>query len=138
MRLDLTMPAFEPVASALVVDDDEDIAYLLRHMLERAGFSVRVAEDGRTASDIIASAMPADIVILDLMLPYVDGFELITRIREDNRWRDVPVIVMSGKVTENDAVRALELGANDYVTKPCNPRELEARVRRHLALRRGA
>lgn len=138
MRLDLTMPAFEPVASALVVDDDEDIAYLLRHMLERAGFSVRVAEDGRTASDVIASAMPADIVILDLMLPYVDGFELITRIREDNRWRDVPVIVMSGKVTENDAVRALELGANDYVTKPCNPRELEARVRRHLALRRGA
>ena len=138
MKLDLTMPAFEPLATALIVDDDKDIVYLLKMLLLRDGLIVHEALNGRDAGDFIAGSKPTDIVITDLMLPYVSGFELITQIRENRRWRDVPIIVLSGKVTERDAVRALEMGANDYVTKPYSPQELSARIKRHLNIRRRA
>ena len=138
MELDLTLPAFTPLATALLVDDDEDIVYLLRLLLLRDGFVVHTATNGRDAKEFIESSKPTDIVITDLMLPYVSGFELITQIREDRQWKDVPVIVLSGKVTERGAVRALDIGANDYVTKPYNPEELSARIKRHLNLQRRA
>jgi len=138
MELDLTLPAFAPLATALVVDDDEDIVYLLRLLLLRDGFLVHTATNGRDAAEFIACSNPTDIVITDLMLPYVSGFELITQIRENRQWNHVPVIVLSGKVTERDAVRSLEIGANDYVTKPYNPQELSARIKRHLNLQRRA
>lgn len=138
MELDLTMPAFTPLATALLIDDDEDIVYLLRLLLLRDGFVVHTATNGRDAAEFIANSKPTDLVITDLMLPYVSGFELITKIREDKNWTDVPVIVLSGKVTERDAIRALEIGANDYVTKPYNPHELSARIKRHLNLRKRA
>jgi len=138
MELDLTLPAFAPLATALVVDDDEDIVYLLRLLLLRDGFLVHTATNGRDAAEFIACSNPTDIVITDLMLPYVSGFELITQIRENRQWNRVPVIVLSGKVTERDAVRSLEIGANDYVTKPYNPQELSARIKRHLNLQRRA
>jgi DNA-binding response OmpR family regulator len=138
MELDLTLPAFTPLAKALLVDDDEDTAYLIRLLLLRDGFIVYTAANGRDAKEFIESSKPTDIVITDLMLPYVSGFELITQIREDRQWKDVPLIVLSGKVTERDAVRALDMGANDYVTKPYNPQELSARIKRHLNVRRRA
>ena len=138
MKLDLTMPAFKPLATALLVEDNEDIAYLLRLLLLREGLIVHMAHNGRDAQAFIESSKATDIVLMDLMLPYVGGFELIAQIRDDKRWKDVPVIVLSGKVTERDAVRALEAGANDYVTKPYNPQELCARIRRHLKLRQSA
>lgn len=138
MELDLTLPAFTPLATALLVDDDEDTVYLLRLLLLRDGFIVHTATNGRDAKEFIESSKPTDIVITDLMLPYVSGFELITRIREDRQWKDVPVIVLSGKVTERDVVRALDIGANDYVTKPYSPQELSARIKRHLNLQRKA
>ena len=138
MELDLTLPAFTPLATALLVDDDEDTVYLLRLLLLRDGFIVHTATNGRDAKEFIESSKPTDIVITDLMLPYVSGFELITRIREDRQWKDVPVICLSGKVTERDAVRALDIGANDYVTKPYSPQELSARIKRHLNLQRKA
>lgn len=138
MELDLTLPAFAPLATALVVDDDEDIVYLLRLLLLRDGFIVHTATNGRDAAEFIACSNPTDIVITDLMLPYVSGFELITQIRENRQWNRVPVIVLSGKVTERDVVRSLEIGANDYVTKPYNPQELSARIKRHLNLQRRA
>lgn len=138
MELDLTLPAFTPLATALLVDDNEDIVYLLRLLLLRDGFIVHTATNGREAKEFIANSKPTDIVITDLMLPYVSGFELITQIREDSNWKNVPVIVLSGKVTERDAVRALDIGANDYVTKPYNPQELSARIKRHLNLQRRA
>jgi len=138
MKLDLTLPAFTPLATALVVDDDDDILYLLRLLLLRDGFIVHTASNGRDAAEFIASAKPTDLVVTDLMLPYVSGFELITQIREDRQWRDVPIIVLSGKVTERDSIRALDIGANDYVTKPYNPHELSARIKRHLNLQRRA
>lgn len=131
MKTDLTFPEIEAVASVLVVEDNEDIAYMLGFMLEREGISVRTAANGRDAEEIISKCSPTDAVIMDIMLPYVDGFELITQIRENPLWRDVPIIVLSGKVAEGDIVRALELGANDYVTKPYRPQELIARIRRH-------
>ncbi|MDH3273971.1 MAG: response regulator [Gammaproteobacteria bacterium] len=138
MELDLTLPAFTPLATALLIDDDEDIVYLLRMLLLRDGFIVHTATNGRDAQEFIATSKPTDIVITDLMLPYASGFELITQIREDRKWKDVPVIVLSGKVTERDAVRALDIGANDYVTKPYNPQELSARIRRLLNPKRSA
>jgi len=138
MKLDLTLPAFTPLATALLIDDDEDIVYLLRLLLLRDGFIVHAATNGRDAKEFIENSKPTDIVITDLMLPYVSGFELITQIRENRQWKNVPVIVLSGKVTERDAVRALDTGANDYVTKPYNPQELSARIKRHLSMRRSA
>jgi len=138
MELDLTLPAFTPLATALLVDDDEDIVYLVQQLLLRDGFIVHATTNGRDAKEFIATSKPTDIVITDLMLPYVSGFELITQIREDRQWQHVPVIVLSGKVTERAVVRALDIGANDYVTKPYNPQELSARIKRHLNLQRRA
>jgi len=138
MTMDLTMPALKPLATALIIDDDEDILYLLRLLMLRDGFIVHTATNGRDATDFITNSEPTDIVLTDLMLPYVSGFEVIRQIREHPAWKHVPVVVLSGKVTERDAVQALELGANDYVPKPYSPLELSARVKRHLEIRRRA
>ena len=118
--------------TALVVEDSEHVAYLLEYMLEREGFDVLVASNGRDAADCIASQPARDIVLLDVMLPYKDGFEIVREIRSSERWQETPVIMLSARSLEEDVVRALESGANDYVTKPYNPRELLARIKRHI------
>ncbi len=118
---------------ALVIEDNEHIAYMLRFMLERAGYDVIVAGDGRDAQAVIKGVDPVDVVLLDLMLPYVSGYQLLAEMRDDQNWRYVPIIVLSAKVLENDIVKALDLGANDYVTKPFRPEELLARLRRVIA-----
>lgn len=138
MKLDLSLPAFTPLADALIIDDDEDLVFLLRLLLLRDGFTVYTATTGREAKEFIASSKPTDIVITDLMLPYVSGFELIMEIRQNDQWANVPVVVLSGKGTERDAVMALNLGANDFVAKPYRPQELSARVRRHLNIKKSA
>jgi DNA-binding response OmpR family regulator len=130
VKRDSTLIDVTAVKSALLIEDNADIAYLLQHMLQRDGFAAHAVGNGRDAERYIAESAPTDVVILDLMLPYVDGFELLTRIREHPQWRRVPVIVLSGKVSERDVVRAIELGADDYVTKPYKPLELRARIRR--------
>jgi DNA-binding response OmpR family regulator len=117
---------------ALVIEDSEHAAYLLRFMLERAGYAVTTLMNGRDAERVIAGPRSADVVLLDLMLPQVDGFELLTRIRASAEWQQVPVLVQSGKMLEADVVRAFELGADDFVTKPFRPQELLARVNRFL------
>jgi len=119
--------------SVLVVEDNEHMAYMLRFILERAGYEVHVAPNGRDAETAIANIDPVDIILLDLMLPYVSGYQLISNIRDDQVWKFVPIIVLSGKVLEEDIVKALDLGANDYVTKPFRPEELLARMRRIVA-----
>jgi DNA-binding response OmpR family regulator len=116
----------------LIVEDDRAILTLLNHMLERRGYRVRTAADGREATAIIDEVDPASLVLLDVMLPYVDGFELIRRIRETDPWSRVPVIMLTSKTQERDVVRALDAGANDYVVKPFKPEELIARVRRFI------
>jgi DNA-binding response OmpR family regulator len=103
---------------------------MLRFMLERAGYDVIIAANGRDALAVIENVAPVDVVLLDLMLPYISGYELIAEIRDHLIWRNVPIVVLSGKVLEEDIVHALDLGANDYVTKPFRPEELLARLRR--------
>ena len=115
----------------LLVDDEEIVRDVLSRYLEREGFSVDVAEDGEMALHLAARVHP-DIVILDLMLPKLDGLEVFRRIREDE---DLPVVMLTAKSEEIDRVVGLELGADDYVTKPFSPREVVARIR--AVLRRG-
>jgi len=118
----------EPMA--VVVEDDQIIVTLLEHLLSRRGFNVRIAVDGREATDLIDTLPPPALVLLDVMLPYLDGFELIKRIREHATWNQVPIIMLTAKSQEQNIVRALDQGANDYLIKPFRPEELLARIRR--------
>jgi len=120
----------ESSASALVAEDDDQMAEVLRFILEREGYSVRLAPDGRTAQRLIDSAPAPAIVLLDVMLPHVDGYELLARLRGSESWRGVPVIIVSARSQEQDIVRGLEAGADDYIAKPFKPDELRARIRR--------
>lgn len=120
--------------TVLVVEDDEQIAYLLQFMLGREGFNVIVAADGEQAVNHIESISPPSLVLLDVMLPYLDGFELIERIRGKAEWRNVPVIMLTAKSRERDIVHALQAGANDYIVKPFQPGELIARLRRFMTM----
>jgi DNA-binding response OmpR family regulator len=117
----------------LVVEDNEHVAYMLDFLLKRAGYDVIGAANGRDAQAAIENLEPVDVVLLDLMLPYVSGYQLIGEIRDNHDWQHVPIIVLSGKVLEEDVVQALDLGANDYITKPFRPEELLARLRRMVA-----
>jgi DNA-binding response OmpR family regulator len=119
----------------LVVEDNEHTAYMLEFLLHRAGYEVMVAPNGRDAQEIMRNVPPVDVIVLDLMLPYVSGYQIILDAREDADWRDVPILVLSGKVLEMDVTRALDQGADDYVTKPFRPQELLARIRRLIATR---
>ena len=118
----------------LVVDDDRKTVELLRLYLERAGFVVRTAHDGRHALDL-ASEEPPALVVLDLMLPQVDGLDVCHALRRQTT-PAVPIIMLTARTTEEDKLLGLELGADDYITKPFSPRELVARVK--AVLRRSA
>jgi DNA-binding response OmpR family regulator len=119
-------------ARVLVVDDEPIVREVLARYLEKDGFVVDVAEDGEQALAAYDAATP-DLVLLDLMLPRLDGLEVFRRMRE---LRPTAVIMLTAKVEETDRVVGLELGADDYVTKPFSPREVVARVR--AVLRRSA
>ena len=120
----------DQLPKALVVEDHEHIAFLLEQMLLRQGFDVEMAADGKKAADYVENCGPVGVVVLDVMLPYLDGFELLQLIRTHPDWRRVPVIMLSARNQEGDIVRALEAGANDYVCKPYKPGELLARINR--------
>jgi DNA-binding response OmpR family regulator len=112
----------------LVVDDEARIVKLVRDYLERAGFDVLTARDGETALQTTRLEKP-DLIVLDLMLPGVDGLDVCRRLRRES---SVPIIMLTARVEEADRIVGLELGADDYVTKPFSPRELVARVRATL------
>ena len=112
----------------LVVDDDREIVRLLRGYLEQAGFVVSVAYEGVSALAILRDLHP-DLLLLDLMLPDMDGWEVTRRIRSDASLAATPIIMLTARVEDTDKILGLELGADDYVTKPFNPREVLARVR---------
>lgn len=118
--------------AALVAEDDEQLAYILRFILEREGFEVHAAPDGRTAKQFIATLPPPAIVLLDVMLPHVNGYELLAQLRATAGWQAVPVIMLTARSQEQDIVHGLEAGANDYMVKPFKPEELRARIRRLL------
>src|SRR5919202_451907 len=115
----------------MVVDDDRNILQLVRMYLEKDGYQVEVGHDGQQALDLVRSFKP-DLIVLDLMLPGVDGVEVCKRVRWES---DVPIIMLTARTTEMDKLFGLDLGADDYVTKPFTPRELLARIR--AVLRRG-
>jgi two-component system response regulator ResD len=112
-------------ARVLVVDDEPMVREVLARYLAKGGFSVETADDGQAALEAFARTSP-DLVLLDLMLPRVDGLEVFRRIRQGN---DTAVIVLTAKGEETQRILGLELGADDYVTKPFSPREVVARVR---------
>ena len=114
--------------SILLVDDDQEIRELLHTYLSRAGFQVRAVADGAGLRAAMA-AEPADLVILDVMLPDEDGFSLCRWVREHQRFAAVPVIMLTASSDEADRVIGLELGADDYLGKPFSPRELLARIK---------
>ena len=116
--------------TVLVVEDSEDTALLIRFVLERERFRVELAVDGQQAERMIATLPPPALVILDILLPYVDGFQLLQQIRGLDSWKQVPVIMLTAKSQEKDIVRALDAGANAYIVKPFQPDELLARTRR--------
>lgn len=120
----------------LIVEDNEHAAYLLGRLLEHAGFEVSVSPDGRDAIAKLESMEPVDLVLLDLMLPYVSGYQVLIEARKNPQWQNVPIIVVTARTLEMDAVRALETGANDFVRKPFRAEELIARVRRAIAAER--
>jgi DNA-binding response OmpR family regulator len=109
----------------LVVDDEPKIVQLARDYLEHAGFTVLTASDGPTALHAVRSSKP-DLIVLDLGLPQIDGLDVTRSIRKDS---DVPLIMLTARAEESDKLIGLELGADDYVTKPFSPKELVARVR---------
>ncbi|WP_327387356.1 response regulator transcription factor [Streptomyces sp. NBC_01207] len=117
------------LGSVLVVDDDPTVSEVVAGYLERAGFAVRLAADGPTGLRAAEELRP-DLMVLDLMLPGMDGLEVCRRLRAgENSGRPVPVIMLTARGDEDDRILGLEVGADDYVTKPFSPRELVLRVR---------
>lgn len=112
----------------LVVDDDREIVRVVRAYLEQAGYQVLSAYDGATALHAIRHDRP-NLVVLDLMLPDHDGWSIIRAVRGDARLAALPIILLTARVDDTDKIVGLELGADDYITKPFNPREVVARVR---------
>ena len=120
----------------LVVDDDKEIVRLLRAYLEQSGFHVLTAYNGETALHTLRRERP-DLMILDLMLPDRDGWDVTRIVRSDGGLRTTPIIMLTARVEDQDKIIGLELGADDYITKPFNPREVVARVRAVLRRAQG-
>jgi DNA-binding response OmpR family regulator len=120
-----------------VVEDERDIAELVKHTLERGGdLDVDIATSGDTALKV-ATDTPPDLILLDLNLPVLSGLEVCRLLRGRPATKSVPIIMLTARTSENDRVVGLDLGADDYITKPFSTRELAARVRAHLRRRRG-
>lgn len=117
----------------LVVDDESSIVTLLQFNIEKAGFDVVTAEDGRTGYELALTEKP-DLIVLDLMLPEMDGIEVCKQLRQDKV--ETPILMLTAKDDELDKIIGLELGADDYLTKPFSPREVVARIK--AILRRSA
>lgn len=112
----------------LVVDDEKDILELVKYNMEKEGFKVDVADDGEKALDYLKKEKP-DLIILDLMLPGIDGLEICRLLKKGEKTSYIPIVMLTAKDTETDIVVGLELGADDYVTKPFSPKVLIARVK---------
>jgi two-component system, OmpR family, alkaline phosphatase synthesis response regulator PhoP len=114
--------------SILVVEDEEDILELVEYNLGKSGFAVTAVTSGEEALQSIRTKIP-DMVLLDLMLPGIDGLEICKHLKADSRTQQIPVVMLTAKGEESDIVTGLEIGADDYITKPFSPRVLIARVR---------
>lgn len=115
----------------LLIEDDRDIVELVKYNLERSGFEVHTQRDGREIPSLLKRVQP-HLILLDVMLPEADGFELCQLIRRDAQFQNTPILFLTAKAEELDKILGLELGADDYITKPFSPRELVARVKANL------
>lgn len=119
--------------SILLVEDDEVTAYMLEYLLQREGYKVTNVPDGKQAFETINNNPPFSLALLDIMVPYVSGFELISHIRSLPDWDKTAVIMISGKSQEKDIIKALDAGATDYIVKPFQPGEVLARIRKSVS-----
>ncbi len=112
----------------LIVEDEKDIVKMLEYNLKKEGFKTLSVSDGEDALDAASSKRP-DLIILDLMLPGIDGLEVCKSLKNERKTQSIPIIILTAKAQESDKIVGLELGADDYVTKPFSPRELIARIK---------
>jgi putative two-component system response regulator len=122
----------------LIIEDDTDLVELTTHWLERDGYLVRSVADGRDALALLAADPLPDLVLLDVMIPHVTGFEVLQKLRTDARTRALPVVMMTSFSRERDVARGRELGANDYIIKPLMELDFLDRVARALGEHRPA
>ena len=115
----------------VLAEDDHQIASLVKFKLEKDGYTVHLGENGRVALDLINQTVP-DMVILDVMMPVMDGFDVLRTIKSSDDTSSIPVIMLTARVMEEDVLKGFDLGAVDYMTKPFSPSELSARVRVNL------
>jgi len=121
------------VSLIFVVDDDPDVRELVEYKLLQEGHQVLSAVNGQDALRLIPAAGPGlDLLLLDVMMPGLSGFDVLARLREDAATRSLPIIMLTAKAQETDAERGFTLGANDYVLKPFSPRDLMSRVNAQL------
>ena len=118
----------------LVVDDEPDIVEIIQYNLEKSGFDVIVAADGSAALEKARDETP-DLIVLDLMLPGLEGTDVCRILKQDERTRSIPILMLTAKSEEIDRIIGLELGADDYVVKPFSPREIALRIRNILRRR---
>ncbi len=121
--------------TVLIVDDESDILELVRYNLTKEGYKTDVAQTGEEALSKAEALLP-DVVVLDLMLPGLDGLETCRRLKAGKKTKDIPVVMLTAKTEDSDVVSGLELGADDYVTKPFSPKVLVARIRAVLRRRK--
>jgi DNA-binding response OmpR family regulator len=120
----------------VVIEDDKDVIDVLRYFLEKEGYRVHVAQDGLTGIELATKIIPS-LIILDLMLPKMNGLEVCKKLKSDGRLTNVPMIMVTAKGEVTDKIHGLDIGADDYVTKPFSPHELIARVKANLRKREG-
>jgi len=127
-------PGRQRLGRVLLVEDEQDVAEMIRYNLTKEGYDVVLCSNGNEALRLARENRP-DVLLLDIMIPQLNGWEVCRRIKKDPELATIPVIMVSGRVEEGDKVLGFEVGADDYVTKPFSPRELIARIR--AVLRRG-
>jgi len=120
----------------LIVEDEKNIVEAIKYSLDKEGFRTLVAHDGARALELARRELP-DLIVLDWMLPEVDGLEVCRRLRHEASTASIPIIMLTVKSDETDEVLGLEMGADDYMTKPFSPRELLARIKAHLRRSKG-
>jgi len=120
-----------PKENILIVDDEEDVLELVQYNLKKEGYAVQTAICGEDALKKIAAKLP-DLIVLDLMLPGIDGLTICKKLKTEGKTQNIPIIMLTAKSEESDVVAGLEIGADDYITKPFSPKVLIARIRRVL------
>ncbi len=124
-----------PKETILIVDDEQDIIELIKYNLKNEGYAILTAQTGEQAVKIAEQSQP-DLMVLDLMLPGIDGLEVTKYLKNNEQTRDMPIVMLTAKGEESDIVTGLELGANDYISKPFSPKVLVARIRAILRRRK--